>query len=258
MAHVCYENKILSSKLNDILSTKVDLNQYMTVDTTLAESAGMKKVVNVYTSTGDVEALGMGEGNSAGIEVNFTAKEYEVKTYQGKFSFYDEQEMKDPMIVDAGLTHSGDIMTNKWTQLAIAEMDKATLTQEASEWGFEVVVDAIAKMNIEDESGLFLLISPAAQAEFRKALGENLKYAEGFVRTGYIGSVCGVPVIVSKAVPAGKAFLATKEAVTVFIKKDTETEYDRDKDIRENTYYVRKVGVVALTNENAIVKIVVA
>lgn len=255
MAHKVYENVILSSKLNDILATKVDLNQYMTIDTSMTEEAGMKKTINVYTSTGDVEELGMGEGNSQGIEVTFTAKDYEVKTYQGKFSFYDEQEMKDPMIVDAGLQHSGDIMTNKWTSLAIAEMEKATLAEEGTAWSFDVVVDAIAKMNLEDESGLFLLISPADKAEFRKALKDDLSYSEGFVRTGYIGTVAGVPVIVTKAVPAGKGYLATKEAVTVFIKKASETEYERDKDIRENTYWVRKVGVVALTDETKIVKI---
>lgn len=257
MAHKVYENVILSNKLNDILTTRVDLNNYMTIDTSLAEAPGMKKAINVYTSTGDVEELAMGEGNSGEIEVTFETREYEVKTYQGKFSFYDEQEMKDPMVVDTGLQHSGDTMTNKWTALAIAEMDKASKVQEASAWGFEVVVDAIAKMNIEDETGLFLLISPAAQAEFRKALGENLKYSEGFVRTGYIGSVCGVPVIVTKAVAGNVAYLATKEAVTVFIKKDTETEYDRIKDTRHNTYFVRKFGCVALTDENKIVKIAI-
>ena len=257
MAHKAYENIILSSKINDILTTKIDLNNYMTVDTSMTEEAGMKKVINVYTSTGDVEELGMVQGNSGEIEVSFTPREYVAKTYQGKFGFYDEQEMQDPMIVDTGLQHSGDTMVNKWVALAIAEMAKATLTQEADAWSFEAVVDAIAKMNIEDESGLFLLISPAVQAEFRKALGENLKYSEGFARTGYIGSVCGVPVIVSKAVPAGEAYLATKEAVTVFIKKDTETEYQRDADKRRNDYFVRKVGIVALTDETKIVKLAI-
>lgn len=255
MAHVCYENKILSNKLNDILATKVDLNAYMTIDTSMAESAGMKKTINTYTSTGAVEELGMGEGNEGEIEVSFTSEEYEVKTYQGKFAFYDEQEMKDPMIVDTGLAHSADTMTNTFTEKAIAEMDKATLEVKPAAWSFDAVVDAIAKMNLENEEGLFLLISPAEKAEFRKALKEDLSYSEGFVRTGYIGSVCGVPVIVSKAVPAGKGFLATKEAVTVFIKKDSETEYERDADTRHNAYWVRKVAVVALTDATRIVKI---
>lgn len=257
MAHKAYENIILANKINDILTTKVDLNAYMTIDTSMTETAGMKKTINTYTSTGDVEALGMGEGNSGEIEVTFTSAEYEVKTYQGKFGFFDEQEMTDPMIVDTGLAHSADTMTNKWTELAIAEFEKATLTQEGTEWNFDVVVDAIAKMNLEDESGLFLLISPADKAAFRKALKDDLSYSEAFVRTGYIGTVAGVPVIVSKAVPAGKGYLATKEAVTVFIKKDAETEYERDADTRRNDYWVRKVGVVALTDATKIVKIAI-
>lgn len=112
MAHTCYENVILSSKINNILETQVNLNNYMTVDTSMAESAGMKKTINTYTSKGSVEELGMGEGNSASIEVSFTPAEYEVKMYQGKFAFYDEQEMTDPMIVDTGLQHSADQMVN--------------------------------------------------------------------------------------------------------------------------------------------------
>lgn len=255
MAHKCYENVVLSNRINDILTTAVNLNNYLTIDTSLAQEAGMKKAINRYTSTGDVENLAMGEGNASGIEVTFDTVEYEVETFQGKFAFYDEQEMQDPMVVDTGLQHSGDRMINKFTELAIAEYEKATLEVTPATWSFDAVVDAIAKMNLEDESGLFLLISPADKAAFRKALKDDLSYSEAFVRTGYIGSVCGVPVIVTKAVPAGKGYLATKEAVTVFIKKDTETEYERDADVRNNTYFVRKVAVVALTDATKAVKI---
>jgi hypothetical protein len=258
MAHTIYENIILSNKINDILATQIDLNSYMTIDTSMTESAGMKKVINTYTATGAVEELGMGEGNSTEITVSFVPAEYEVKTYQGKFAFYDEQEMTDPMVVDVGLEGSAKTMINTFTAKAVEEFGKATLSVPATAWNFEVVVDAIAKMNLESEEGLFLLISPADQANFRKELKDDLKYAEGFVRTGYIGSVCGVPVIVSKAVPAGTGFLATKEAVSVFIKKDTETEYKREPDTRHNAYWVRKVAVVALTDATKVVKITVS
>lgn len=257
MAHQVYENIILTNKINDILATQVNLNNYMTIDHSLAEGAGMKKVINTYSSTGAVEELGMGEGNTGEIEVTFVPAEYEVKTYQGKFSFYDEQEMTDPMVVDTGLKHSADQMTNKFVELAVAEFDKASLDVKAGAWGFDVVVDAIAKMNLENEAGLFMLINPADQAGLRKALKDNLSYSEGFVRTGYIGTVCGAPVIISKAVPAGKAYLATNEAVTVFIKKDAETEYERDADKRHNKYWVRKFGIVALTDATKVVKITI-
>ena len=255
MAHTVYENIVLSNKINDILTTQIDLNNYMTIDTSMTESAGMKKVINTYTASGNVEELGMGEGNSTEITVSFTPTEYEVKTYQGKFAFYDEQEMTDPMVGDVGLEGSAKTMINTFTTKAIDEFKKATLVQSATAWSFDTVVDAIAKMNLESEEGLFLLISPADHATFRKALKDDLKYSEGFVRTGYIGSVCGVPVIVPKAVPAGTGFLATKEAVSVFIKKDTETEYERDADKRNNTYWIRKVAVVALTDATKVVKV---
>lgn len=257
MAHTTYENIILSNKINDILATAINLNNYLTIDTSMTEEAGMKKVINTYTSTGAIEELGMGQGNTGEIEVSFTPTEYTVKTYQGKFAFFDEQEMTDPVIVDTGLQHSADHMVNTWIELAIDEYQKATLTHTGSAWSFDVIVDAIAKMNLESEEGLFLLISPADKAAFRKALKDDLKYADDFVRSGYIGSVAGVPVIVSKAIPAGEGFLGTKEAVTVFIKKDTETEYERNADIRKNSYWVRKVGVVALTDATKVVKITI-
>lgn len=257
MANTVYDNIVLSNKMTDILTTKVDLNSYLTIDTSMTEQAGMKKVINTYTASGNVEDLAMGVGNTGDISVSFTPAEYEVKTTQGRFQYYDEQALKDPMVVEVGLDGVAKTMVNDFTAKAIAEFGKATLTVEATAYGFDMVVDAIAKMDVESEEGMFLLISPADQADFRKALKDDLKYSEGFVRTGYIGTVCGVPVIVSKAVTAKTMFLATKEAVTCFIKKDTEIEQERDADKRNNIVYIRKVAVVALTDATKVVKITI-
>ena len=258
MAHKVYENFVLENKIEDILITAVDLQGYMTVDTTLTSEPGMKKVINTYTATGNVEDLAMGEGNSQDIEVGFTSSEYEVGVTQGRFQYYDEQEMTDPMVVDTGLQGLAQNMVNDFTVKAIAEYEKATLVENATAWSFDVVADAIAKLNVEDEAGLFLLISPEDKAAFRKALKDDLKYSEGYVRTGYIGTVCGVPVIVSKAVGAGKGYLAAKDAVTLFIKKGAEIEQERDANVRNNKVFARKVAVVALTNATKLVKITVA
>lgn len=258
MAHTIYQNFVLENKIEDILKTKIDLQNYMTVDESLTQAPGMKKVINTYTATGDVEDLAMGAGNTGDITVSFTPTEYTVGVTQGRFQYYDEQEMTDPMVVDAGLDGVAKKMVNDFTTKAIAEFDKATLKTTPKAWSFDAVVDAIAKLNVEDEDGLFLLISPADKAAVRKALGEDLKYSEGFVRTGYIGTVCGVPVIVSKAVPANTGFLATKEAVTLFVKKGMEIEQERDANVRNNKVFARKVAVVALTNANKVVKISIA
>lgn len=255
MAHTIYENFVLENKIEDILTTALDLQGYMTVDTSLTQEPGMKKVIHTYVASGNVEDLAMGKGNTEEITVSFSSAEYEVGTTQGKFQYYDEQEMTDPMVVDTGLDGLAKNLVNDFTAKAMAEYAKGTLEVTGEAWTFELVVDAIAKMNLEVEDGLFLLINPAQQAAFRKALKDDLKYAEDFSRKGYIGTVCGVPVIITKAVPEKEAYLATKDAVTLFIKKGVEVEQERDADHRNNLVYGRKVAVVALTDANKVVKI---
>ena len=257
MAHTIYENFVLENKIEDLLLTAVDLNNYITADYSLTENPGMKKIINVYTAAGNVEDLEMGKGNTQEITVSFTPTEYEVGTTQGHFAYFDEQEMTDPMVVDVGLQGLAQKMTNDLTEKAIAEFGKASLTLEGG-WDFNHIVDAIAKLNTEDETGLFLLINPAQKAIVRKNLGQDLKYAEDFARTGYIGTVCGVPVIVSKAVPENTGYLATKEAVKVFIKKGVEIEQDRDPNVRKNDVYARKVMLVALADATKVVKLTAA
>jgi hypothetical protein len=158
------------------------------------------------------------------------------------------------MVVDAGLDGLAKRMTNDLTEKIVAEMGKADLVAYGADWTFDSFVDAIALYPYEDENGLFCLINPAQKADIRKALADDLKYVEDFARTGYIGSVCGVPIYVSKAVPAGTAFIATKEAVTIFTKKGAETEQERDANTRMNTVYARKVALVAITDKTRVIK----
>ena len=190
--------------------------------------------------------------------------------------YHDEEAMSDDRVVEDGLTGVAELMVNDFTSKAIGEFAKATLKITNATWKFDDVVDplgictdisnkgswgngdvvdALALMNVEAEEGLFLLISPANLAAFRKNLKDSLQFAEAFARSGYIGSVCGVPVYVSKAIPANKAFLASKEAVTLFLKKDTEREVDRDPNNRTTTEYIRKVALVALTDARKVVMI---
>ena len=255
MANQVYDNVVLANKIEDILTTAIDLTSYMTVDTSMTQEAGMKKKINTYRAQGNVETLDMGAGNTGDIEVSFSPKEYEVETVQGRFQYYDEQAMTDPIVVQAGLEGIAKTMINNFTAKAIAEFDKATLTVARTGFTFIDIVDAIAKLNTENEDGLFILVGVADLASFRKELKDDLKYNEAFVRTGYVGSVCGVPVIVTKAITNGNIYLASKEAVTLFIKKDTEVEQERDANVRNNKVYIRKVAVVALTDENKVVKL---
>lgn len=260
MSNTPYENFVLENKYESILLTKVDLANYLTADYSLSENAGMKKTIHKYKATGSVEDLAQGVGNSGVFEAAYTSKDYVVGVTQGKGQYFDEEAMKDPMIVDTIMKGMAEEMVNDFTRKAIAEMKNADRTVEC-DWStasagylFGKIVDAAALLG-EEAEGFSILISPKDLAYMRKQLEDSLKYSEGFVRTGYVGTVCGFPVILSKAVPEGCAFLVNREAVTAFIKKGTEVEQDRDPDLRKNLMFIRKVAVVALTNEKKIVMI---
>ena len=90
MPNVIYDNFVLENKYSSILTTKLDLQRFMTVDNTLTANAGMIKKVITKTASGDVEDLEMGEGNTEAIEVSTSTKDYVVGTTQGKFVYYDE------------------------------------------------------------------------------------------------------------------------------------------------------------------------
>lgn len=253
--HVIYDNFILENKIEEFLTTALDMAQYATHDGSLTQEAGMTKVINTYTATGNVEDLKMGEGNSEDVEVSFTSHPYTVGVTQGRFPYYDEEVMTDPMVVDVGMKKLAAQMTNDLTAKIVGELDQASNVIGNFTWDFNGVADAIAEFPYESEEGLFLLINKAEKATLRKNLADDLKYVEDFARVGYIGTVCGVPVIATDAVKPGEGYLATKDAVTIFTKKGSEVEQERDPNIRLNKVYARKVMLVALTDDTKVIKV---
>lgn len=254
--HKGYENFVLANKLNNLLETKLNTRSLMTIDSDLTTVPGMKKVINRYTFTGAVEKLEKGEGNSTGGVVTFEPVEYTVEVNQQKFEYYDEDFMTDPKIVEVGLEGSSITMVNDLNSKYFAELEKATLTHEyTGTFSYDNIVDSIELMNLEDESGLFVIIGTDLKAAIRKDPDFKGARQGEILFNGQIGSVAGVPVIVSKKTPKGTAYLATKEAVTLFTKKESEVEQERDADVRLNTIFMRKVNLVALTDSTKVVKI---
>ena len=258
MANTPYENFVLESKLTDLLNTKLNARSFMTIDTDLAQAAGMKKVINVYTYNGAVEEVAQGEGNTVRGAISFTPVEYEAKVYQQVFDYYDEEIARDPKLLDMGMEGASTLMVNDINNKFFAELDKATLAQTytlGETISYDVVVDAIGKMELEDESGLFILIGTDLKAALRKDANFMAARAGEILFNGMIGSIAGIPVVVSKLVPEGEAYVADRKAVTLFVKKESEVEQDREKETRENTIIMRKVALVALTDATKVVKI---
>lgn len=254
MANTVYENFVLESKATDLLSTKVNARSLMTVDTSLTESAGMKKTINVYTYTGEAEALGIGEGNEKCGSIAYVPADHTVQMLQQKFAYFDEDQMKDPAIVEMMMTGAAQVMANKLTDDYYAAIDGATAAS-VSALSYDDIVDVIAELKVEDESELFLLVNPDGKAALRKDSDYKAARMGEIIYNGQVGTISGIPVIVSKAVPADTAFIATTEAVTCFMKKDVEVEQERDADTRDNKVWLRTAYVVALTDKTKCRKI---
>lgn len=248
-----FENKVLKEMLEDQLITALDMNQFITADYSLQAAPGMKIEIHTYHGTGDVEDLAMSYGNTGDIGAEYTSADYEVVTTQGRVPFYDEQMMVDPTAIDKAVKHLAEQMTNDVTTKVVGELAKGTHKKFNFGFDFDGIVEAISMLPKEQNDGLFLLISRKDVAKFQKSLKNLLSYTEDFVRTGAIGAVAGVPVYPTDAIASGTAFLATKEAVTCFVKKGVETEQERVPNTRKTVIYGRNVKVIALTNDNKVI-----
>lgn len=250
-----FDNKIIEQLLENQLITALDMNQFITTDYTLTANPGMTVEIHKYVGSGDVEDLDMTKGNTKDIGAAYVGETYDVVTTQGRVPYYDEQQMNDPTAVDKAIQHLSEQLTNDLTKKIVAELDKATLIKDAANFDFSDFIDAIATLPAEKNENLFILISKNDYAAVQKKLKDDLKYVEDYVRTGYVGSVAGVPIHVSNAIAKGTAYVASKEAVTAFVKKGVEIEQERDANTRKNTIFGRKVMVVALTDDTKVVKL---
>jgi hypothetical protein len=260
--HEIYDNFVLANEIEDQYNSKLDLVRFCTVDNSLVGVAGDTKKIHVYRATDGTQKLEMGKGNTQNIEVKYASKQYKIELAQNRFPYYDEEVMKDPMVVQVGLRHMATDMFNTVQADIFAEFNEATRAiytgGDNKPIGFDSFVDAVALLNLEDIEGveIFAFVNPTEMANLRKTLKDDLKYVEAFVRSGYVGTVAGVNIYTKKNAETGTIILATKEAVTLFNKKGVEVEQKREPNTRLNEIYSRKYYLAALTDDTKVVKII--
>lgn len=269
MANTVYNNKVIEAKAKDLLTTQVNARSMMTIDNSLTATAGMVKTINTYTYSGTAEELAVGVGNTASTRgsIAYVGKDYTVKMVQQAADYYDEDFMKDNLIVDFMLKGATQVMTNKMTSdfyAALAttngasqnpvELVKGITFTKGKAIGYDVIVDAISELNVEDESGIFIIIPNTWKAALRKDADYKSAHMGDVIYNGQVGTIAGIPVISTKAL-SNKAYVLTKEAVTLFMKKDVEVEQDRNADTRKNSIYLRDCYIVALTDATKACKI---
>lgn len=259
-----YQNFVLENEIEQLVASKLDLQQFVTVDNALVGAPGMQIKVNVYNATDATQELGIGEGNTESIIASYTQKPYEIKLAQNRFEYYDEEAMTDPIAIQTGIQKQAAGLYDKMNADIYGEWAKGTRTVTGlSTDPFAAFVDGQALINtesLEPGQGTFAVIHPKDLANFRKKLGDNLKYVESFAREGYVGHVAGTPVYVKQNATEKTVYLATPLAVKLFVKTGTEVEVvgkgNRSEiagNIRLNTQFARKYYVCALVDDTQVV-----
>ena len=279
MANTVFPNKVISSKATELLLTQLNTRNYMTIDTELEGSEGMTRTINTYTYTGEAEELAAGAGSTAAKRgsISYVGKDYTVKCIQEAFDYLDEDFMKDSKCVDYGTQGATEVMVNFlsnkfYAALETDDGDAQSPTRLISTVNFaknsaidyDTIVDAISAVGLENESDLFILLPNEWKADIRKDDDYKSARMGEVIYSGQIGTVAGIPVIPTKlldhsgsgaSLVKARAYVMTKEAVTLFVKKAMEVEQDRNKDTRANAVYLREYYICALTNATKAVRI---
>lgn len=258
MAHTLYENFIIENKMTDLVNTKINVNALYTVDNSLALEAGLKKIVNKYTYTGQVEKLAKGAKNTVTGSAAYVPSEYVVERYQQTYKYNDQEVMQDPYLIDVLSTGASQVMANEIREEYFAELAKISKTHTATEFNYDVIVDALATIGREVESDLIIVMGLDSKAAIRKDADYKASKQGEILYTGQFGDLSGVPCVCSKLVPAKTVYITAKDQVKFFVKKDGSVEQDRDVETKDNTVVYERYGVMALVDETKSIKVTIS
>ena len=265
--------------MGDMIGAKVEamlkLTKYAKLDTTLQGVAGDTKTVPSWNFIGEASDI------AEGTEVDLTAMTASTKTFTIKKAMKAVGITQEA--VNSGL---GNPIGQAETQLAKAIASKvdadvlaALLTATAVSGNgsagisYEGIVDAVGVFNEEEVTEKVMFVAPAQVTALRKDANfiSADKYNFNVVATGEIGTIAGVHIVPSKRiVAAGDVFTcpivkleaASPEteytedelaAVTIFLKKDIQTDAEWKPRSQTHEITTAKYYGVALTNEAKVV-----
>ena len=254
--HALYTNQVLENQMTDLVNTRLEVNSLFTVDNSLSTEAGLKKVVNKYTYAGAVEKLAKGAKNTTKGAVTFTTSEYDIERYQQTFDYNDMDVMQDPYILDVATNGAATLMSNHIKEQYFAELEKISNEFKYDAFNYDAFVDAMAQLDREIESDLFIVMGTDGRAAIRKDADYKASRQGEILYTGQFGTINGLPCLFSKLVPAGAAYITAKDQVKFIVKKDGSVEQDRDIETKDNTVVYDRYGVMALVDETKSIKLV--
>ena len=279
MAITKMENMINPEVMGDMIDAKIEaalkITPYAKVDTTLQGVPGDTKTVPSWNYIGDAEDVAEGE-SVTGTLLTCGSKTFTIKKAMKQVKITQEA-------VNSGL---GDPIGQAEKQLAMSiagKVDKdvldALLTSTvisgdgSTQISYAGIVDGVGMFDEEEVTDKVMFIAPEQVTKLRKDSDfiSADKYNNQVMMTGEIGMVAGVRVVPSKKIvenggvytcpiiklePANTETEYTEDelaAVTIFLKKDTQTDAEWKPGNQSHEITAAKYYGVALTNEAKVV-----
>ena len=280
MAVTKMANMINPEVMGDMIDAKIEamlkITPYAKVDTSLQGVAGDTKTVPSWNYIGD--AVDVAEG----AEVDLTAMTAGTKTFTIKKAMKAVGLTQEA--VNSGL---GNPIGQAEKQLAMSiagKVDKDVLDAVLSssitsgdgtaKISYAGIVDAVGVFDEEEITNKVMFVAPEQVATLRKDSDfiSADKYDNNVMMTGEIGTIAGVHVIPSKKIKVGEGGIYScpiikleasngdteytedeLPAVTIFLKKDTQTDAEWMPRTQTHEITTAKYYGVALTNEAKVV-----
>ena len=280
MAMTTMANVINPEVMGDMIDAKIEallkVTKYAKVDTSLQGVAGDTKTVPSWNYIGD--AVDVAEG----VEVDLTAMSAGTKTFTIKKAMKAVGISQEA--INSGL---GNPIGQAEKQLAMsiagkvdADVLAAVLTSTitsgdgTSKISYAGIVDAVGVFNEEEMTDKVMFIAPEQETVLRKDSDfiSADKYNNNVMMSGEIGMIAGVHIVKSKKIKADEGGIYTNPiikiepessetdytedelpAVTIFLKKDTQTDSEWKPRSQTHEVTTAKYYGVALTNEAKVV-----
>jgi N4-gp56 family major capsid protein len=270
--------QVMADMISAKIQKKIVVAPFAKIDTTLVGVPGNTITVPKYGYIGDAEDVA--EGVAAGtVKLSTSSTTVTVKKAMKAVELTDEA-------ILSGYGNPVGETNNQLAKAVAAKVDndamdalqEATLIYDGSAAGisYNAIVDAVDLFDEEVNSEKVMFINPKQVTVLRKDANfiSADKYTGQVILTGEIGMIANCRIVPSKKVPVVKVGDSTKvdcyacpivklnndaeteddaAALTIYLKKDTSVETERNTLARLTDVSVDKHYAAALTNESKVV-----
>lgn len=265
--------QVMADMISAKIEKKIVVAPFAAIDTSLVGVPGNTITVPKYGYIGNADDIAEGASCET-VKLSASTETVAVKKAMKAVEITDEAVLSgygNP--VGEANNQLAKAIASKVDADAMAALLGATLTHDATakQISYEVIVDAIDKFDEETNTQKVMFVNPKQVTQLRK--DQNFisadKYPGNVVMTGEIGTIANCRIVPSKkvALDSGSAYYTCPivklnfdaetedeaSAITVYLKKDTTVEAERDTLARKSDISADKHYAVALTDESKVV-----